>query len=232
MVSHFHADHTGGIAGVFRGRRVTTVVTPEWPEPAAGRDLVRATAVVGGAEVRPVGAGWSDRQGRVELALLGPPRPMRGTRSDPNNNSLVLLARVGGVRILLAGDAETEEQRAVRELVPPGGLRVDVLKVAHHGSAYQDPAFLDAARPAVALVPVGAGNDYGHPNPAVLARLARGGARVLRTDTQGDLAVVAGAERLAVVVRGVGPGQRRRRLGGGTVSAGREANCGICRDLR
>ncbi|WBB82570.1 ComEC/Rec2 family competence protein [Micromonospora sp. WMMD882] len=208
VVSHFHVDHTGGVDGVARGRRVTAVVTPRWPEPAAGRDLVHTSAVVAGARVGPAVDGWTFRAGGVELALVGPPYPMRGTRSDPNNNSLVLLARVAGVRMLLAGDAETEEQRAVLDRVPASTLDVDVLKVAHHGSAYQDPAFLDATRPAVALVPVGAGNGYGHPNPAVLARLARGGARVLRTDTQGDLAVVAEGGRLAVVARGgrSGPG--------------------------
>ena len=83
-----------------------------------------------------------------------------------------------------------------------------MLKVAHHGSAYQEPAFLDAVRPAVALVPVGAGNAYGHPNPGLLARLARGGARVLRTDTDGDVAVVRTGASLAVVRRGLPPGHR------------------------
>ncbi|MGN9775267.1 ComEC/Rec2 family competence protein [Micromonospora sp. H33] len=201
VVSHFHVDHTGGVAGVFRGRRVAAVLTPPWPEPAAGRDLVRATATAGSADLVSAPVGWRYRAGGVELAVVGPPYPLRGTRSDPNNNSLVVLATVAGVRILLAGDAETEEQRAVLDRPPPGGLRAHVLKVAHHGSAYQDPAFLDAVRPAVALVPVGTGNTYGHPNAAVLGRLARGGARVLRTDIDGDVAVTR-SSGLAVVTRG------------------------------
>ena len=82
------------------------------------------------------------------------------------------------------------------------GVRADVLKVAHHGSAYQDPAFLDAVDPAVALVSVGAGNDYGHPNVPLLRRLERNGARVLRTDVSGDLAAMATGGGLAVVARG------------------------------
>ncbi|TWH66060.1 competence protein ComEC [Micromonospora olivasterospora] len=209
LFSHFHVDHTGGVAGVFRARRVAGVRTPQWPEPAAGRDLVRgAAAGAAGAGTAPASAGWTYREGAVELVVLGPPYPMRGTRSDPNNNSLVLLATVAGVRILLMGDAETEEQRALLDRVPAGGVRADVLKVAHHGSAYQEPAFLDAVRPRVALVPVGTGNSYAHPNPAVLARLARGGARVLRTDVDGDLAVVRHGEGLAVVARGTPPGRR------------------------
>ncbi|MEO3779031.1 ComEC/Rec2 family competence protein [Micromonospora sp. B11E3] len=208
LFSHFHVDHTGGVAGVFRGRRVAAVRTPQWPEPAAGRDLVRGAAAAGGAELVPATAGWTHRDGAVELVVLGPPYPLRGTRSDANNNSLVLLATVAGVRVLLAGDAETEEQRALLDRAPPGGMRADVLKVAHHGSAYQEPAFLDAVRPRVALVPVGVGNSYGHPNPAVLARLARAGARVLRTDTDGDLAVVRHRDGLAVVTRGAPPGRQ------------------------
>ncbi|MFI0796435.1 ComEC/Rec2 family competence protein [Micromonospora rubida] len=212
LFSHFHVDHTGGVAGVFRGRRVAEVRTPQWPEPAAGRELVRVAAAAGGAGAGAAVAteGWTYRVGGLELVVLGPPYPLRGTRSDPNNNSLVLRATVAGVRILLAGDAETEEQRALLERVPPGGVRADVLKVAHHGSAYQEPAFLDAVRPRVALVPVGVGNSYGHPNAAVLARIARGGARVLRTDTDGDVAVVLGRDGMAVVNRGVAPGRRQR----------------------
>ncbi|GIJ35486.1 competence protein ComEC [Micromonospora sediminimaris] len=203
VVSHFHVDHTGGVAGIFRGRPVDTVLVPQWPEPVAGRDLVRGTAAAYGTPVVAAAAGWRYRAGAVDLTVLGPPYPMRGTRSDPNNNSLVLLAMVDRVRILLTGDAEVEEQRALLERLPPDGLRADVLKVAHHGSAYQDPAFLDAVRPAVALVPVGAENSYGHPNEAVLARLARGGARVLRTDVGGDVAVVRSPRGLAVVSAGV-----------------------------
>lgn len=201
-VSHFHHDHVGGVAGVFRGRRVTTVLAPPWPEPEHGRDLVRVTAAAGSADVISAPAGWGYRTGGVELTVIGPPTPLRGTRSDPNNNSLVLLATVSGVRILLTGDAEAEEQRALLDRPPAGGLRVHVLKVAHHGSAYQDSAFLDVVRPLVAVVPVGRDNTYGHPAASVLGRLARGGARVLRTDVDGDVAVVTRPSGLAVVTRG------------------------------
>ncbi|AEB46758.1 DNA internalization-related competence protein ComEC/Rec2 [Micromonospora maris AB-18-032] len=203
VVSHFHADHTAGVAGVFRGRRVDLVSTPQWPEPATGRNQVHDTAATHGTRVVPVAAGWRYQAGAVDLFVVGPPYPMRGTRSDPNNNSLVLLATVAGVRIMLTGDAETEEQQALRERLPAHRLRADVLKVAHHGSAFQDAAFLDAIAPAVALVPVGAGNTYGHPSDALLARLSRGGARVLRTDVDGDVAVVLDASGLAVVLGGV-----------------------------
>ncbi|MGQ5263884.1 ComEC/Rec2 family competence protein [Micromonospora sp. ZYX-F-536] len=208
VVSHFHADHVGGVAGVFRGRRVTAVLTPPSTDPAGGRDLVHSVATAGRAPLLTTVAGARHPVGGVDLLVLGPPYPLAGTRSDPNNNSLMLRATVAGVRILLPGDAETEEQHAVLARVAPGHLRADVLKVAHHGSAYQDPQFLDAIRPAVALVTVGTGNTYGHPNPGLLARLSRGGARVLRTDTDGDLAAIRTGAGLAVVRRGVPPGRQ------------------------
>jgi len=150
--------------------------------------------------------------GRLRLAALGTPEPVRGTRSDPNNNSLVLHVVAGRFTFLLAGDAETEEQHELLARYGAAALRSDVVKVPHHGSAFQDPDFLGAVGARVALVSVGADNDYGHPNAAVLARLAATGARVMRTDRDGDLAVVVDdAGRLAVVARGIERGQRRRR---------------------
>ena len=203
VVSHFHVDHIGGVTGVFRGRDVRAVIGPDWPDPPAGRAAVAQAA--GRVRLHAVGPGWAYAVGELRLTVLGPVDPMRGTNSDPNNNSLVLQARVRGRTVLLPGDAETEEQEDLLDRLGPQAVRADVLKVAHHGSAYQSPRFLDEADPAVALVSVGRDNDYGHPNLALLGRLARGGARVLRTDQAGDLAAVVTARGLAVVARGDPP---------------------------
>jgi competence protein ComEC len=200
VASHFHADHVGGVAGVFRGRTVSAVAGPDWPEPVGGRSEVVAAA--GRRPLHVIRPGWSYAVGGLELTALGPFEVLHGTNSDPNNNSLVLRARVDGETVLLPGDAETEEQDELLNHLGPGAMRADVLKVAHHGSAYQEPRFLDAVDPEVALVSVGKDNDYGHPNAGLLARLARGGARVLRTDQAGDLAAVVTSAGLGVVARG------------------------------
>jgi competence protein ComEC len=147
--------------------------------------------------------------GPVRLTVLGPVEELTGSRSDPNNNSLVVRATVGGHSVLLLGDAEDEEQRSLLAALGPAAVRAEVMKVAHHGSAYQDPDFLDAVDARVGLVSVGVDNDYGHPSPALLARLQGGGMRVLRTDQSGDLAVTAHSGGLAVVARGHDPGGRR-----------------------
>ena len=111
----------------------------------------------------------------------------------------MLLVQVNGVRMLLPGDVEPEAQAALRRDVP--GLTVDVLKVPHHGSRFQDGAWLTGLAPRVALVSVGADNDYGHPAPETTALLESAGAVVRRTDVGGDLAVVVDDGRLRVDAR-------------------------------
>ena len=215
VISHFHADHVDGLRGVLRGRAVGGVVVPTFGEPEYGRAEVQTVATAAGVPVYEVGPGWTFPAGDVHLQALGPTRRLTGTRSDPNNNSLVLLAHVRGTSILLLGDAEVEQQKAILRDVGESSLRVDVLKVAHHGSSYQDRALLDATDARIALVSVGADNPYGHPHPALLRHLADSGLRVLRTDECGDVAVVADGAGLGVAttragsVRAecVGPGQ-------------------------
>lgn len=206
VISHFHADHVGGVSGVFRSRQVAAVVTTALPEPASGYQQVIEAAGRGGAPVQPAMAGAVFQVGEVRLQVIGPGSAILGSRSDPNNNSLVIRAEVRGVSVLLTGDAEHELQQELLARVGASGLRADVLKVAHHGSPFQEPQFLAAVAPTVALVPVGVDNRYGHPDPLLLDRLAAAGARVLRTDRDGDVAVVVPSSGgLAVVSRSLPP---------------------------
>ncbi len=73
----------------------------------------------------------------------------------------------------------------------------DVLKVAHHGSKTSSTEpFLDAVQPAFALVSVGDGNSYGHPNPDVIERLREHHAAVFRTDQDGAISIRSDGRRL------------------------------------
>jgi competence protein ComEC len=110
---------------------------------------------------------------------------------------VVMLVESHGHRFLLSGDAEPEEEDDI--LAEDVDLDVDVFKVAHHGSANQDPEFVLDTEAPVALISVGAENDYGHPAPETLALLRRLGAITYRTDQDGDIAVVDRAGQLAVV---------------------------------
>jgi competence protein ComEC len=118
-----------------------------------------------------------------------------------NNTSAVLKATTSGCRVLLTGDVELDAQADL--LASRIDLHADVLKVPHHGSRYNADEFLAAVLPRVAVVSVGAHNRYGHPSQHVLDALARTGSRVMRTDLNGDIAVVGGTA-LQVVARGSG----------------------------
>ncbi|NBE56825.1 ComEC/Rec2 family competence protein, partial [Streptomyces boluensis] len=106
----------------------------------------------------------------------------------PNDASVTLLARVAGLTVLLPGDLEPPAQQALSRSLPVLP-QVDVLKVAHHGSAYQDPELIRRIRPRLALISSGRDNPYGHPAPSTLAALRARGTVVLRTDTHGSVAV-------------------------------------------
>lgn len=201
-LSHDHLDHVGGVVGVLHERRLDRALASPLSEPASGHRLVLAALAGRHVPLEQAYAGEHIDAGQVALDVLGPSHVFAGSRSDPNNSSVVLRATVAGVRILLPGDAEVEAQD---DLLGSGtDLSADILKVPHHGSAYSDPAFLRASHARLALISVGAGNDYGHPAPATLAELTRLGMPFARTDQQGDIAVVNRAGRLVPVVRSVG----------------------------
>lgn len=199
VLTHDHLDHVGGVSGILHERPVDRVLTSPLADPVSGQRLVLAALAGRRVTVGPASVGTVLDEGQAHLEVLGPSHAFGGSRSDPNNSSVVLRATVRGVRILLPGDAEIEAQD---DLLSTGtDLRADILKVPHHGSAYSDPAFLQAVHARLALISVGAGNDYGHPSPLLLAELARLGVPVRRTDQDGDIAVVDEGGRLVPVIR-------------------------------
>lgn len=195
VLTHPHADHTGGLAGVLRDRQVgAVVVSPRrvaMPELAARR--------IPEWVVTP-GTTWTFGELVLTVVAPAPDAPPKGAGEGSvlNNASVVLHAKWPGTSALLAGDLETEAESALVRNLP----QADVLKVPHHGSARQDPAFLAAARSRLALISVGAENDYGHPATSTVDTLTMLGNRIHRTDVQGDIAVVTREGVLAVVARG------------------------------
>jgi competence protein ComEC len=185
-LTHLHADHVDGLPGVVVGRSVGRLLLAE--QPAVGPAATAAALGGPGVPVRHARYGEVLRTGSVTLQVLGPPPGRFLGEEALNDASLVLLAEVEGIRLLLTGDVEPPGQAALRRSVP--GLAVDVLKVPHHGSRHQDLDWLAGLGARVAVVSVGADNDYGHPSPDVLESLATGGTVVARTDTDGDVAVV------------------------------------------
>lgn len=200
VLTHFHADHVDGLPGVLDGRDIGTALTTRLLDPPEAAATVDAElAAVGVAPVR-ASSGMTVQAGEATVEVLWPdvdsPTQGPGDGSTANEASVVLLARVRGVRMLLTGDIEPEGQAALARALP--GLQADVLKVPHHGSRYQDEPWLLSLGARLALVSVGADNDYGHPAATALDPLTAAGVAVLRTDRDGDVAVVEDGGRLSV----------------------------------
>jgi competence protein ComEC len=196
VLTHFHADHVDGLPGVLRARQVAEIDVSPLREPAYGAAQVERQAAEAHVPVRIPAYGERATVGAVTWQEVGPSRVYTGS---PNDGSLVLLVRTRGTSMLLAGDIEPPAQSA---LLRAGLPKVDVLKVPHHGSRYQDPRLLSGLGARVALVSVGRDNDYGHPAESTLDALADTGALVARTDRDGDVAVVLRAGGLSLVRRG------------------------------
>ena len=200
VLTHFHADHVDGLEGVLEGRAVGAIEVTSLADPLSGVRLVEAVAERAGVPVQRASYGETRRLGPLSWQVIAPSRPPPATSdSPPNDASVVLLVETKGIRILLLGDEEDLSQTRLRR--ETGGLRADVLKVAHHGSASQDPDLVRGLGARLAVVSVGVDNDYGHPAPSLMALLRDARMRVARTDQDGDIAVVVD-HGLRVAVRG------------------------------
>ncbi|GAA3823303.1 ComEC/Rec2 family competence protein [Streptomyces coacervatus] len=199
VLTHFHADHVAGLAGVLRGRSVGAIETTGFEEPADQVEFVRKEAAARHIPLTHAVAGEQRRTGSLSWQVLWPPPGPAPDPDGPNDASVALLVRSGGLRLLLLGDLEPPAQQALLRS-PEGALLggVDVLKVAHHGSAYQDPELMRRVAPRIALISCGKDNPYGHPAPSTVAALRAEGAVVLRTDRDGALAVTGAGRELGV----------------------------------
>ena len=189
ILSHFHADHVAGLTGAIKNRAVGQVWVSVNSAPLI--ESAKAQAALKGVEMIKAVRGMSARVGPLTIRVLWPTlsatsfEEMPGDGSQINNSSIATLITSDAFSLFAGGDLEPPVQEILVKDVGP----VDIYKVSHHGSRYQDLAFMRALHPRISIISVGAGNTYGHPAVQTLQALARLGSEVLRTDIDGAVAV-------------------------------------------
>ncbi len=206
--SHPEADHLGDLGAVASRYRIESLVTDGKipPREELGRQIKKL--VEGGTRLEIVAKGdtiiysdlrfdvvWPEDKPEELLAYLnGTDSRLLGKESSLNQYAIVMKLTYGKFTAWYTGDIGQAEEAA---LAADGVLSpAAVLKVAHHGSKYSSSrAFLTAVAPKLAVISVGRKNSYGHPTREALTRLTEAGARLLRTDKDGEVEVVSDGER-------------------------------------
>ncbi|NBW45923.1 MAG: DNA internalization-related competence protein ComEC/Rec2, partial [Betaproteobacteria bacterium] len=183
MISHADEDHIGGAASVLRDLDVVQTYASLPPDhPMQSR-----------IQSCHEGLRWVVDGVRFDvLHPFDPPvaRPARAAGSATNAMSCVLSVTAPGGRVLLTGDLEAPQERALLERLGPEGLRSDILIVPHHGSKTSStPEFLSAVAPLQAVFQLGWHNHYRHPHPKVLERYDQAAIPILRTDRDGAIRI-------------------------------------------
>lgn len=204
IATHPHSDHIQGLGDVLKGLGTKRLIIPSIENDAGFEELL---STAGSKNIPVTRCFEGDRirlDDRTVMQVLNPPGNWPGDEESFNNASLVLKLSYGHTSILFTGDVEAEvEERIVssgtEDDIDVSLLDVDVLKVAHHGSAYSSgKAFLDAVDPQAAIISVGR-NNFGHPSEKVLNLLKESNVECFRTDECG--AVVLKSDGSSIKIR-------------------------------
>lgn len=181
-VSHPDIDHMGALATLVRQFSVEEIAGTEetFQDPTYQSVMQQITHPIH----RVIEAPSVMTHGALSLAVL---QPQSGDSFDSTNEaSLVLYGTIGQYDWLWTGDMEEAAERLMIERYPT--LPIDVLKVAHHGSASSStPEFMRQYQPTIGLISAGEDNQFGHPHPEVIERLEGEEMEIYRTDVQGAI---------------------------------------------
>jgi competence protein ComEC len=193
ILTHPHADHIGGAAAILdnftvkkvydSGQITTSPLYRNYLTTIQKKNIPFAVLTAG--QRLDIGGG-------ATLSVFAPDSPfISGTESDLNNNSVVTKLSFGDFSMLLAGDAELEEENRILGRFG-NELKSQVLKSGHHGSRTSSSLpFLKAVNPEAVIISAGVSNEYHHPHPSTMKKYESLGLKVYRTDRDGTVTVTS-----------------------------------------
>lgn len=197
LATHSHADHLDGLNDVARNFRVRSALVARAPGWDHEFQKFAGTLSLRRIPLSLIGAGDVLHFGPVNAKVLWPPASNNVNATSRNNDSVALRLEFGANAVLLTGDIESGAEKAILE--NRENLRVNVVKVAHHGSKTSSTfPFVVETSPAIAVISVGQTSIFDHPNRGVIERWTAAGAKILTTGRSGTISVTMDGRTLSV----------------------------------
>ncbi len=191
--THPHEDHIGGAADVLNSIGSAKIVMPKAASNTKTFENLLITIKKLGMKVSvPKVGDYIVNENDVKLQVLA---PASSSYDETNEYSIVTKLTIGKKTFLFTGDAEAVSENEM--MSGQISLKADVLKVGHHGGQTStSSAFLKEVSPEYAVISVGAGNTYKHPNSETLARIGK--IKTVRTDLLGSITFTTDGSTLTV----------------------------------
>ena len=196
--THPHADHIGGLDVVINNFEVKKIIMPKVGNTTKTYEDVLSAIKNKGLKITTPVVGETNALGDSQFTIIG---PNSESYESLNDYSVATKLQYGSTSFLFTGDAE---EKSEKEMLALGiDLKADVLKIPHHGSTSSlSDGFLNAVAPKIAVIEVGANNDYGHPHDEILAKLS--GVELYRTDYNGTVVIESDGTNLSANTQKVG----------------------------
>jgi competence protein ComEC len=191
VATHPHSDHIGGMAAVINRYSISGFLMPDVLHTSYIFEDMLDALEANNMQITTVQAGDTLSAGIIEMTAVA---PNRSFYQNLNNYSIVLHMKYGNTAMLFTGDAETLSEN---EIMADWDIKSDIVKIGHHGSKTSSSYnFLNELAAKVAVVTVGAGNRFNHPNGEVVERLNEMGIAIKRTDELGTIVLITDGENI------------------------------------
>lgn len=187
VISHFHADHCNGFIAIMNEIKVDKIIIAKQENHTKEEERI-----INLAKEKNIGIIYAkmgqkinfDSETYIDILYTG------NDIQNLNNNSIIAELKYKAFSMLFTGDAEEKEEKEFLQECKVNKLKIDILKVGHHGSktsSSQD--FINSVNAKIALIGVGKNNNFGHPNIEIIDRLKKSGAKIYRTDIMGEIMI-------------------------------------------